>query len=323
MPNLRLAFMGTPDFAVPTLLELIGAGYEIVAVYTQPPRPAGRGQALQKSAVHEIAEAHGIPVHTPKSLKGAEEQKVFADLDLDAAVVAAYGLILPPPILEAPKLGCLNVHASLLPRWRGAAPIQRAIMAGDQETGVAVMKMAEGLDTGPILLMERIAITPDTTGGTLHDEIARLGASLMVRALNALKRGTLTQTPQADVGDTYASKIKKDETPIDWSRPAREIDWHIRGLAPVPGAWFDVAKPGASASKPIRIKVLRAKVKPSESLANDSKNLTPGTVIDDALTIACGEGALQILALQRQGRGAMSAADFLRGFPIPVGTKLT
>ncbi|MEQ9125522.1 MAG: methionyl-tRNA formyltransferase, partial [Alphaproteobacteria bacterium] len=228
--------MGTPDFSVPVLAEILAAGHDVVAVYSQPPRKAGRGMEEQPSPVHRFAEEHGIPVFTPVSLKGEAEQEAFASLDLDAAIVVAYGLLLPKPVLEAPRLGCLNLHASLLPRWRGAAPIQRAIMAGDRETGVMVMQMEEGLDTGPVLLAERVAIAPDDTAGALHDRLSHIGASLMVRALAALSRGGLQPTPQPEEGVTYAKKIEKAEARIDWSRPAKEVDCHIRGLTPFPGA---------------------------------------------------------------------------------------
>lgn len=307
MSRLRLAFMGTPDFAVPTLTALIEAGHDIAAVYTQPPRAAGRGKQPRPSPVQRVAEDHGLNVRTPVRLKDEPAQAAFAGLDLDAAVVVAYGLILPPPILAAPRLGCLNLHASLLPRWRGAAPIQRAIMAGDAETGVAVMQMEAGLDTGPVLLEERIEIGPRTTAGMLHDALARRGAPLMVAALAGLAEGHLTPRPQADDGVTYADKIDKSEARIDWTRPAAEIDCQIRGLSPFPGAWFD--HDGA------RVKVLLA-----EPLADVSG--PAGTVLDDRLTVACGAGVLRLLELQRAGKAPMSADALLRGFPIPAGTRL-
>lgn len=302
MTTLRLAFMGTPEFSVPTLAELLAAGHDITAVYCRPPRPAGRGQKPRPCPVQIFAEAHGLEVRTPKSLKSAEEQAAFAALDLDAAVVAAYGLILPKTILEAPRHGCLNLHASLLPRWRGAAPIQRAIMAGDRETGVMVMQMEEGLDTGPILLAERMPIAPDETAGSLHDKLARVGGPLMVRALAALSRGALTPTPQPEEGVTYAHKVTKEESRIDWSRPAEELDRIVRGLTPHPGAFFELA--GAD-GKPVRLKVLRAR--PVEGSG------TQGTVLRD-LTIACGQGALEVLEVQPAGKRPMKAAEFLRGF---------
>jgi len=299
--SLRLAFMGTPDFAVPTLAELFGAGHEIACVYSQPPRPKGRGLAEGKSPVHKFAEAAGIPVRTPVSLKDAGEQSAFAALELDAAVVVAYGLLLPRPILQAPRLGCFNLHASLLPRWRGAAPIQRAIMAGDSETGVMAMRMDEGLDTGAVLMAERGAIGRKTYG-ELHDELARLGADLMGRALAALERGSVTATPQAQDGVTYARKIEKSETRIDWTKSARELDCLIRGLSPAPGAWFE--------AKGERIKVLLAATGPGEG--------EPGEVLFD-FAIACGEGALRPLLVQRAGRGATDWLGFLRGFALKPG----
>lgn len=308
--SLRLAFMGTPDFAVPALAELVGAGHDVACVYSQPPRRAGRGMAQTPSPVHAFAEGQGIEVRTPASLKDAGEQAAFAALGLDAAVVAAYGLILPEPVLAAPRLGCLNIHASLLPRWRGAAPIQRAVMAGDTETGVAIMQMEKGLDTGPVLLMERTPIAARETAGELHDRLAQIGASLMVRALAALERGALEATPQPDEGVTYAAKIDKAEARIDWTRPAAELDCHIRGLSPFPGAWCEVDAGGRTQ----RLKVLRA-VPVAGSGA-------PGTVLDNALTVACGTGALRLEQVQRAGKGVQQAAEFLRGLPVPAGTVL-
>lgn len=307
---LRIVFMGTPDFAVPTLAEILAAGHDVVAVYTQPPRPAGRGMGERKSPVHVYAESNGIPVFTPKSLRGEAEQEIFRSLDADVGVVVAYGLILPKPILEAPRYGCLNLHASRLPRWRGAAPIQRAIMAGDTETAVMVMQMDEGLDTGPILLAERVPIGPNTTAGELHDELARVGASLMVRALAALERGSLDATPQSEEGVTYAAKIDKAEARIDFTRPAREVHDLIRGLSPLPGAWFEAGPE----RRRERIKVLRSELADGDG--------PPGTVLDDRLTVACGEGAVRLTLLQRAGRKPMSAEEFLRGFDLPAGTKL-
>jgi len=308
--TLRIIFMGTPDFAVPTLAEIIGQGHEVVAVYTQPPRPAGRGMAERRSPVHELADRFGIPVLTPASLRSDEEQEPFAALGAEAAVVVAYGLILPQAILDAPPLGAFNLHASLLPRWRGAAPIQRAIMAGDAETGVAVMQMEAGLDTGPVAMVERTPIGPDEAAGALHDRLARLGADLMGRALAALERGSLTFAPQAEDGVTYAAKIDKGETRIDWSRGAAEIHNKIRGLSPLPGAWTEMPIGGRTE----RVKLLRS------SLADGAG--APGTVLDDALTIACGEGAVRIIELQRAGGKAMSAEEFLRGANVPAGVKL-
>jgi methionyl-tRNA formyltransferase len=303
---LRLAFMGTPGFSVAPLAALMSAGHEIAAVYCQPPRPAGRGQAEQKSAVQIFAEQNGIAVRTPKSLRNADAQAEFAALDLDAAVVVAYGLILPKPILDTPRLGCVNIHASLLPRWRGAAPIQRAIMAGDAETGVMTMLMDEGLDTGPVLMAERIAIPPDMNAGQLHDALSPLGADLIVRTMAALERGTIVPQPQTAEGMTYAAKISKDETRLDWSRPAEELLNRIRGLAPAPGAWAEIQGE--------RIKILKAAIAEGAS--------APGTVLDDQLTVACGTGALRLTLLQRPGRGPMAADALLRGFAVAPGTVL-
>jgi methionyl-tRNA formyltransferase len=302
--SLRLAFMGTPDFAVSTLAELIGASHDIACVYTQPPRRKGRGLAEEKSPVHKFADAAGLPVRTPSSLKGVEQQTAFAALGLDAAIVVAYGVILPKPILASPRLGCFNLHASLLPRWRGAAPIQRAIMACDGETGVMVMHMEESLDTGPVLMTERIAIGRKTYG-EVHDELARRGADLMGRALVELERGSVTQTPQASDGATYAKKIDKSESQIDWTKAVSMIDCHIRALSPAPGAWFEV--------KGERIKVLLAEPTGGKG--------APGEVLSD-FTIACGEGALKLLSVQRAGRAPMEWAAFLRGFPLAPGEKL-
>jgi methionyl-tRNA formyltransferase len=301
--TLRLAFLGTPDFAVPTLAELIGQGHDVACVYAQPPRPKGRGYETEPSPVHKQALAHKIPVRTPVSLKDPAQQELFAALDLDAAVVVAYGLILPKPILAAPRLGCFNLHGSLLPRWRGAAPVQRAIMAGDTETGVMAMRMEEGLDTGPVLMAERTPIGRKTYG-ELHDELSRLGADLMARALGALERGSAVETPQPAEGATYAKKILKEEVRIDWTKPAHEIDCLIRGLSPFPGAWTEV--------KGERVKILNC------SPATGSG--TPGMAIDDALAIACGEGALRLTRLQRPGKSAMDASVLLRGFSLPRGT---
>ncbi|QYO77399.1 methionyl-tRNA formyltransferase [Devosia salina] len=298
---MRVIFMGTPDFSVPTLTEIVSAGHEVVAVYTRAPKPAGRGQAERKSPVHETAEAFGIPVFTPRSLKGEAEQAQFASLGADVAVVVAYGLILPKPILEAPEHGCLNLHGSLLPRWRGAAPIQRAIMAGDRQTGIVVMQMDEGLDTGAMGPTEIIPIGPDMTAGELHDQMMRLGADLMGRALAALERGSLDFTPQPASGETYAAKIDKAEARIDFSKSAEEVHNLIRGLSPFPGAWFELELGG----KPVRIKALRSTVADASG--------APGTLIGDDLTIACGSGAVRLTQVQREGKGAMDAATFLRG----------
>jgi methionyl-tRNA formyltransferase len=307
---LRLIFMGTPDFAVPTLIELEGAGHEIVAVYTRAPKPAGRGLELQDTPVAREAKRLGLPVLTPKTLRTQEAQAEFAAFGADAAVVVAYGLILPKAILDAVPLGCFNLHASLLPRWRGAAPINRAVMAGDAESGVTVMKMDEGLDTGGMAMMERVPIGPDMTAGELHDRLAAIGGDLMHRALGALERGSLQIVPQPEVGVTYAEKIDKNETRIDWSRPAREVHNHIRGLSPFPGAWFEL--PGEKA--PVRVKVLRS------TLAKG--NGAPGTALDDNLTIACGDGAIRILDLQRAGGKPMKADEFLRGTKLAAGTRV-
>lgn len=303
--SLRLAFMGTPDFAAPTLAELLGRGHQIAAVYTQPARPKGRGLAAEPSPVAKLAQTYDLELRTPATLKSEAEREAFAELNVDAAIVVAYGLLLPKAVLAAPRLGCFNLHASLLPRWRGAAPIQRAIMAGDEETGVMVMRMEEGLDTGPVLLAERVTIGRKSYG-ELHDDLSRLGADLMARALGALERGTIEQTPQAESGVTYAKKIAKDEARIDWTKSAREIDCLIRGLSPVPGAWTD--------AKGERLKVLYAEPVTGKG--------APGDVLDDALTVACGEGALSIKRVQRAGRGPMDAAELLRGFALPRGTRL-
>lgn len=302
---MRIVFMGTPDFSVPILTAIIGHGYEVAAVYTQPPRPAGRrGLELTKSPVHEKAEEFGIPVFSPTSLKGAEEQAAFASLEADVAIVVAYGLLLPKAILDAPRLGCYNGHASLLPRWRGAAPIQRAIMAGDSETGIMIMKMDEGLDTGPVAMAEKIAITADMTAGELHDRLSMAGADLMVRALGALERESLTLQPQAQDGVTYAAKIDKAEARIDWAKSASQVHNQIRGLSPFPGAWCEMEINGAVE----RVKLQRS------TLGTGSG--APGTVLDDALTIACGEGSVRLLTLQRSGGRPLSATDFLRGAQV-------
>jgi methionyl-tRNA formyltransferase len=307
---LRIVFMGTPDFAVPTLAEVIGAGHTIVAAYSQPPRAAGRGMVDRKSPVQVFAESAGIEVLTPASLKGAEEQVVFAAHAADAAVVVAYGLLLPNAVLTAPKHGCFNLHPSKLPRWRGAAPIQRPIMSGDSETAAMVMRMEQGLDTGPVCLAEPVAIGADQTYGDMHDILAQRGASLMVRALSALERGTLDCTPQPAEGVTYAKKIDKAEARIDFTKGAREVHNLIRGLSPFPGAWFELGGEGT----PERIKVLRA------SLAGGSG--APGEVLDDQLTVACASGAVRLTELQRAGKRPMPAAEALRGFPIPPGIRL-
>ncbi len=307
---MRIAFMGSPDFAVPCLAALLEAGHEIACVYSQPPKPSGRGQKLRQTPVHAFARARGIAVRTPKSLKRPAEQADFAALDLDAAAVVAYGLILPRPILEAPRFGCVNLHASLLPRWRGAAPIQRALMAGDRITGVQAMQMEEGLDTGPILVSREVPIEPDDTAGALHDRLAAAGAPVLAEALDLLARGQAAPQPQATEGVTYAHKINPEELRLDWSRPARELDLKIRGLSPFPGAWFLLT----TAKGPVRVKALDSRLARGEG--------PPGQTLDDALLVACGEGALRLLVVQREGKGPMDAADFLRGSPIPPDTRL-
>jgi methionyl-tRNA formyltransferase len=304
--SLRLAFMGSPRFALPALEALIAAGHDIACVYSQPPRPAGRGKQERLTPVHALARERGLEVRTPKSLRNAEAQGAFAALELDAAIVVAYGLILPKPILEAPRLGAFNLHASLLPRWRGAAPIQRAIMAGDRITGVQVMRMEEGLDTGAILATAETEITSDDTTGALHDRLAQLGAALLVETLEKIEHGAAVETAQSEDGVTYAHKITAAETRIDWTRPAREIDCMIRGLSPAPGAWFELG--GA------RMKALMSRQGQGAG--------APGEALDDNLLIACGEGAVRLLVVQREGRGALDAQSFLRGQSVPVGTRL-
>jgi len=307
---MRLAFMGTPEFAVPSLAELIAAGHEIVAVYSQPPRPKGRGQQLTPSPVQAFAEAMGLPVFTPVSMKSPDAIATFQSLDLDAACVVAYGQILKPEVLEAPRLGCFNLHGSLLPRWRGAAPIQRAIMAGDRQTGVQIMRMSEGLDEGAILLSEVMDIRPDDTAASLSERMSHIGAGLWPRALAAIERGGVTGTEQTGE-PTYARKITSAEARIDWTRPAADVDAHIRGLSPFPGAWFEVAAPDG----PIRIKALMSQV--AEGSA------APGTVLDDALTVACGQGAVRLTRVQRAGKAAQSSVEMLRGLALPSGTVLS
>jgi methionyl-tRNA formyltransferase len=304
---LRLVFMGTPNFAVPTLVELAGTGHDIAAVYTRAPQPAGRGLAPKPSAVAREAERFGLPIVTPKTLKDNDAAAAMRAHGADAAVVVAYGLILPKTILETFPLGCFNLHASLLPRWRGAAPIHRAIMAGDPETGVMVMKMDEGLDTGAIAKAERVPIGADATTGALHDELARRGADLMLRALAALEKGRLQLTPQPAEGVTYAAKIDKNETHIDWTRPWHDVHNHCRGLSPVPGAWCEF--PGAG-----RVKILRT--------TKGEGSGSPGQVLDDKLTVACGTGAVRLVQLQRAGKQPMAADEFLRGTPVAPGTVL-
>ncbi len=307
---MRIVFMGTPDFSVPVLEAILSAGHDVIAVYSQPPRPAGRGMAETKSAVHCLAEARGIPVSTPVNFKAAADREAFAALKADAAVVVAYGLLLPEAVLAAPKYGCFNVHASKLPRWRGAAPIQRAIMAGDTETAVMVMRMEKGLDTGPVCLSEKIEIGPQMTAGELHDRLSQAGASAMADALALLDAGTLSATPQAETGVTYAAKIGKSETRVDFTKCAAEVVNHIRGLSPFPGAWFTVSGPNGGE----RIKVLRA-----EFVAGAG---APGLVLDGDLTIACGVGAVRLKELQRAGKKAVPATEFLRGFKLETGTRV-
>ncbi|KAF2992035.1 methionyl-tRNA formyltransferase [Methylocystis sp. MJC1] len=307
---MRVIFMGTPDFATALLKELCARGHEIVAVYSQPPRPAGRGMSEKKSSVHQFAESKGLLVRTPKSLRGAEEQEAFKALGADVAVVAAYGLLLPQPILDAPKHGCLNLHGSLLPRWRGAAPIQRAIMAGDKESGVEVMKMDAGLDTGPVALTAKTPIGPDMTAGELHDRLAELGAPLMTDALDLLAKGDLRFTPQLEEGACYAAKIDKAEARIDWRRPAQALHDHVRGLAPFPGAFFE----GDLGHGVERVKALRTQVEAGKG--------EPGTILDEAGLIACGDGALRLLRVQRAGKGEMAIEEFLRGRKLAKGAVL-
>lgn len=302
--SLRLIFMGTPDFAVPTLLELAAHGHEIVAAYTREPKPAKRGMKLQETPVALAAKQLGIPVLTPKTLKTPEALAEFASHQADAAVVVAYGMILPQAILDAPVLGCFNLHGSLLPRWRGAAPINRAVMSGDTESGVMVMKMDAGLDTGDVAMAERIAVTDAMTASDLHDALSPLGADLMVRAIGALERGQLRLTKQSEQGVTYAAKIDKAEARIDWTRTAREVLRHIHGLSPFPGAWCEALLDGA----PVRLKILRCELADGRG--------QPGALLDDRLTVACGDGAIRILEAQRAGKAPMKVGEFLRGTPL-------
>ena len=308
---LRVIFMGTPEFSAATLRAVVDAGHEIVAVYSQPPRPAGRrGLELTPSPVHRLAEELGFEVRTPKSLKGEDEQQAFRALNADVAVVVAYGLLLPKAVLDGTRLGAFNGHASLLPRWRGAAPIQRAIMAGDSETGMMVMKMDVGLDTGPVAMTSRVAIAPDMTAGELHDVLMDAGANLMVEALAALEAGTLTLTPQSDEGTLYAAKIDKAEARIDWAQSADDVHNRIRGLSPFPGAWCEMPVVG----KLERVKLLRSTVAEGAGL--------PGEVLDDALTIACGTGAVRLVELQRAGGKPLRSEDFQRGAKLEKGVRL-
>ena len=307
---MRLAFLGTPDIAAACLDAVAKAGHEVAAVYAQPPAPRGRGQAVRPSPVQALAETLGLPVRIPVSMRDPAEVEAFRALRLDAAVVVAYGQILPREVLEAPRLGAFNLHASLLPRWRGAAPIQRTIMAGDTETGVQVMRMTEGLDEGPILSTARLDIRPDETAGTLHDRMAEAGATLLVTSLADIAAGRAVETPQAEVGATYARKISARTARLRWTRTAAELDCKIRGLSPFPGAWFEAPGPRG----PVRVKALLSRAEAGSG--------APGEVLDDALLVATGEGAVRLLRLQREGRGPQDAADFLRGLPLPSGTKL-
>jgi len=308
---MRIAFLGTPDFAVVSLAALLQAGHQIVAVYSQPPSARGRGQVLKPSPVHAFALEHGLDVRTPASMKDPGEIAAFEALDLDAAVVVAYGQILKAGVLASPHLGCFNLHGSILPRWRGAAPIQRAVMAGDDLTGVQVMRMSEGLDEGPVLATATTRIGASDTAGAVHDRLASLGARLLVETLPAIASGQAVEVPQANEGVTYARKITPAEAHIDWTLPAQQVDRQIRGLSPFPGAWFEAP----SSRGPTRVKALLSGVEDAEG--------PPGLALDDDLLVACGEGAVRLLSLQREGRGRQEAEEFIRGFPVPAGTVLT
>ncbi|MGZ3366455.1 MAG: methionyl-tRNA formyltransferase [Caulobacteraceae bacterium] len=312
---MRIAFLGTPDFAVPALAELAAAGHEIAAVYAQPPKPRGRGQEMRPSPVQAFAETLGLTVRTPASMRDPDAVAAFQALDLDAAVVVAYGQILPAAVLDAPRHGSFNLHASLWPRWRGAAPIQRAVMGGDAVTGVQVMRMTPGLDEGPILLSETVRIGPLDTAGTMHDRLSAVGAHLLPRALAAVERGGARETAQAADGVTYARKITPAEARIDWSRPAAEVDRQIRGLSPFPGAWFEAQ----SERGPVRVKALLSRLEDGPETAGAA----PGTLLDDGLLIACGAGAVRLLQVQREGRQVQDAETFLRGFPLAAGAELS
>lgn len=321
--TLRIVFMGTPDFAARSLAEIASAGHEVVRVYTQPPRRRGRGQSEKKTPVHQLAEVLGIPVSTPARFRDPAVIEEFAALDADVAAVVAYGQILPQEALDAPRLGCLNLHASLLPRWRGAAPIQRAIMAGDDVTGVQIQQMEASLDTGPILLSETVRIADTDTAGSLHDKLMNTGALMWPRALSALERGSLEAVPQSEAGITYAKKISADEARIDWTRPASELADHVRGLSPFPGAWFELD----TGKGPIRVKVLMARTVGGADADGGDVHASggkeaPGTALDNNLKIACGENSLQLVRLQREGKGPMAAEDFLRGTPVAAGSVL-
>ncbi|ANM08895.1 MULTISPECIES: methionyl-tRNA formyltransferase [unclassified Rhizobium] len=310
--SLRIIFMGTPEFSVPTLRLLVDAGHKIVAVYTQPPRPGGRrGLDLQKSPVHQAAELLGLPVFTPVNFKDAEERERFAALNADVAVVVAYGLLLPEAVLNGTRDGCYNGHASLLPRWRGAAPIQRAIMAGDAETGMMVMKMDKGLDTGAVALTRKVEIGPNMTAGELHDRLMQVGAKAMAEAMVKLEMNGLSLTPQPEEGVLYAAKIDKAETRIDFARDSKDVHNHIRGLAPFPGAWFELEIGG----KPERVKVLGSELAEGEGAA--------GQLLSDDLVVACASGAVRLTRLQKAGGKPLAAADFLRGMPLAAGTRLS
>jgi methionyl-tRNA formyltransferase len=304
--TLRIAFMGSPEFSVPTLEAILAAGHEVACVYSQPPRPAGRGKQLTKTAVHEAADRHGLEVRTPINFKATEDREAFAALNLDAAVVVAYGLLLPKAILDAPQLGCFNIHGSILPRWRGAAPIHRAVMAGDAITGVQVMKMDVGLDTGPVMLTATTPISEDDTTGTVHDRLSQLGATLMIEGLAKLEAGPVTLIEQASEGVTHAAKVSPAEARIDWTKSGPEVSAHIRGLSPFPGAWFELDGQ--------RIKVLHAKAEQGKG--------EPGFVLDEGLLIACGSGAVRLTRLQRPGKGQMTAEEFQRGSRIAQGRQL-
>jgi methionyl-tRNA formyltransferase len=301
---MRLAFLGTPEFAVVSLAAIVAAGFEVACVYSQPPAPRGRGKKLSPSPVQAFAEAHALPVRTPASMRDPDEIAAFAALELDAAVVVAFGQILPPAVIDAPRLGSFNLHASLLPRWRGAAPIQRAIMAGDKATGVGVMRLTEGLDEGPTLAAQRLRIGVLDTAGTVHDRLAEVGAGLLVRTLPHIADGAAVETPQPADGVTYAKKIRPRETRIDWRKPAAEVDCRIRGLSPSPGAWFEAKSERGT----VRVKALLSRVEEADG--------APGEVLDDRLLIACGTGAVRLLAAQREGRGAQQLDEFVRGFRV-------
>lgn len=307
---MRLAFLGTPDFAVAALAAIVAAGHEVACVYSQPPAPRGRGHDLKPSPVQAFAEAHGLTVRTPASMRDPAEIAAFAALELDAAVVVAFGQILPGAVLEAPRLGSFNVHGSLLPRWRGAAPIQRAIMAGDAVTGVQVMRMTEGLDEGPVLSTTRVPIAADETAATLHDRLAAAGAALIVETLGQIAAGTAVAVPQAEDGVTYAKKISAKFARLDWTKPGPVLDGKIRGMSPFPGAWFELP----TEKGPVRVKALLSRFEQASG--------APGVTLDDRLLVATGEGAVRLLKVQREGKGPQDAEVFLRGNPVPAGTTL-